>query len=46
MVLIAVFDLRSASDPVHVWIPYVYLGYITAGLTWYAVRVRGRTLLR
>jgi amino acid transporter len=38
MILIAVFDLRSSPDPVHARIPYIYLGYIAAGIAWYAVR--------
>jgi amino acid transporter len=38
MILIVVFDLKSSSDPVHARIPYVYLGYIVAGITWYAAR--------
>lgn len=38
MILIAVFDLKSASDPVHARIPFIYLGYIAAGVAWYALR--------
>jgi amino acid transporter len=38
VLLIAVFDLRSASDPVHARIPYIYLAYILLGIAWYAVR--------
>lgn len=38
MVLVVVFDLKSASDPAHVRIPYIYLGYIAAGIAWYLVR--------
>ena len=38
MILIAVFDLKSASDAIHARIPYIYLGYIAAGVTWYALR--------
>jgi amino acid transporter len=38
MILIAVFDLRSSSDPVHARIPYIYLAYIAAGIGWYALR--------
>ena len=37
---IAVFDLHSAEDVVHARIPYLYLGYIAAGLGWYALRRR------
>ena len=45
MILIAVFDLRSSSDPVHARIPYIYLGYIAAGILWYALRRRKATSL-
>jgi amino acid transporter len=38
MIMIAVFDLRSSSDPVHARIPYIYLAYIAAGITWYGLR--------
>jgi amino acid transporter len=38
MVLIVVFDLRSAADETHARIPYLYLGYIAAGLLLYLVR--------
>ncbi len=38
ILLIAVFDLNSASDQVHARIPYFYLVYIAAGLAWYALR--------
>jgi len=38
MILIAVFDLRSSSDPVHARISYIYLGYIAFGILWYALR--------
>ena len=38
MIMIAVFDLKSASDPVHARIPFIYLGYIAAGVAWYALR--------
>ena len=38
MILIAVFDLRSSSDPVHARIPYIYLGYIAAGIVSYILR--------
>jgi len=40
IVLIAVFDLNSASDLVHARIPFLYLAYIAAGLTWYGLRRR------
>jgi amino acid transporter len=38
MIMIAVFDLRSSSDPVHARIPYIYLAYIAAGIAWYGLR--------
>jgi amino acid transporter len=44
LILVAVFDLRSVSDAVHARIPYIYLGYIAAGIAWYLVR-RKRTAL-
>ena len=31
IVLIAIFDLNSATDAIHARIPYIYLGYIAAG---------------
>lgn len=40
IVMIAVCDLKSAPDAVHARIPYLYLGYITAGLIWYGLRRR------
>ncbi|MGA2538725.1 MAG: hypothetical protein ABSF53_22145 [Terracidiphilus sp.] len=46
MVLIVVFDLRSATDPTHARIPWIYLAYIALGLCWYALRRKkaaGRT---
>lgn len=38
MILIVIFDLRSATDENHARIPWVYLGYIAAGLAWYVPR--------
>ena len=38
MVLIVIFDLRSATDANHARIPWIYLGYIGAGLGWYWVK--------
>jgi amino acid transporter len=38
MILIIVFDLRSVADQNHARIPYIYLGYIAAGITWYALK--------
>jgi hypothetical protein len=36
--LIAIFDLRSTADLIHARIPYFYLAYVFAGLTWYGLR--------
>jgi amino acid transporter len=38
VLLIAIFDVRSTTDVVHARIPYIYLGYILAGVGWYAMR--------
>lgn len=38
MILIVVFDLRSAADAAHARIPWIYLAYIAAGIAWYGVR--------
>lgn len=38
ILLIAIFDLNSASDAAHARIPYLYLVYIAAGLAWYGTR--------
>ncbi|HUH62009.1 MAG TPA: APC family permease [Terracidiphilus sp.] len=38
ILLVVIFDLRSATDAAHVRIPYIYLGYIAAGIAWYLVR--------
>jgi amino acid transporter len=38
MILIVVFDLRSATDATHARIPWIYLAYVAAGLAWYFVR--------
>jgi amino acid transporter len=40
MVLIVIFDLRSASDAAHARIPWIYLGYIALGLAGYFLRRR------
>jgi amino acid transporter len=40
IVLIGIYDLRSAPDAVHARIPYLYLGYIAAGMAWFGVRRR------
>jgi len=37
ILLIGVFDLKSAADPLHARIPYIYLVYIALGLVWYAL---------
>jgi len=38
MILIVIFDLKSATDENHARIPWIYLGYIAAGVAWYALR--------
>ena len=38
MMLIVLFDLRSATDAIHARIPWIYLGYIGCGLVWYLLR--------
>lgn len=38
MVMVAVFDIRSASDPAHARIPSLFLVYIAAGSCWYFLR--------
>jgi amino acid transporter len=38
MILIGLFDLRSATDATHARIPWIYLAYIAAGLAWYFLR--------
>lgn len=43
MILIAIFDLKSTADAIHARIPYLYLGYIAAGIAWYAAR-RGKVV--
>lgn len=43
VLLIAVFDVHSTSDPVHARIPYIYLGYIVVGVGWYGLRRRPAT---
>lgn len=40
IIMIALYDLRSAPDAVHARIPYLYLAYIAAGLLWYGLRRR------
>jgi amino acid transporter len=40
IILITLFDHNSAADAVHARIPYLYLGYIAAGLAWYGLRRR------
>lgn len=44
-ILIGVFDLRSSADPAHARIPYIYLGYIVAGLAVYLLRRKGAVSL-
>jgi amino acid transporter len=43
MILIVIFDLRSAADENHARIPWIYLGYIAAGVAWYALRRKKMT---
>ena len=38
MVLIVIFDLKSATDDIHARIPWIYLGYLAVGLGWYRVK--------
>lgn len=45
MVLIVIFDLRSAADQTHARLPWLYLGYIALGLVWYVLR-RSKTAAR
>jgi amino acid transporter len=45
MILIVIFDLRSATDATHARIPWVYLAYIGLGLGWYWVRRKKIALL-
>lgn len=40
MILIVVFDLKSASDPGHTRIPSIYLAYLAVGIAWYKVKRR------
>ena len=40
MILIVIFDLRSATDANHARLPWIYLGYIAAGVAWYGVKRR------
>jgi amino acid transporter len=43
MILIVIFDLKSATDEIHARIPWIYLGYIAAGVALYAVRRKKAT---
>jgi amino acid transporter len=38
IVMIVVFDVRSAADATHARLPWIYLAYIAAGLAWYFLR--------
>ncbi len=38
MILIAIFDIRSSSDPSHARIPYIYLAYVIVALTLHFAR--------
>ena len=42
IVLIAIFDIRSSSDPVHARIPYIFLGYMVVGLLVHFARPKRR----
>jgi amino acid transporter len=44
ILLIVIFDLRSASDAAHIRLPYIFLGYIAAGILWYLLRRRKTAL--
>jgi len=46
MILIVIFDLRSATDATHARIPWIYLAYIAAGLGWYFARHKRTVPLR
>jgi amino acid transporter len=45
IILIAVFDLRSSSDPAHARIPYIYLAYISTGIMVYLLRRKKSALI-
>jgi len=45
MILIVIFDLRSASDENHARIPWIYLAYIAVGLAWYALQRKKSTAI-
>jgi amino acid transporter len=38
IVLIVVFDIESAADPLHASLPYAFLAYLAAGIGWYLLR--------
>jgi amino acid transporter len=40
IVLIVVFDIESATDPLHARLPCAYLAYLGAGTGWYMLRRR------
>jgi amino acid transporter len=44
MILIVIFDLKSATDANHALIPWIYLGYIAAGIFWYLLRRKKATV--
>jgi amino acid transporter len=45
MIMVAVFDIRSSSDPAHARIPFIYVGYIAAGIAWYSLRKKRTVVL-
>jgi amino acid transporter len=44
MILIVIYDLKSASDASHARIPWIYLAYIAAGVLWYLARRKKATV--
>jgi amino acid transporter len=40
MILIVIYNLRSATDVNHARIPWIYLSYISLGVAWFLVRRR------
>jgi amino acid transporter len=43
MILICLFDLRSATDVIHARIPWIYVCYISFGLAWSVLRRKKAT---
>jgi amino acid transporter len=44
MILIVIYDLKSASDLSHARIPWIYLAYVAAGVLWYLLRRKKATV--